>query len=45
MPIARANTAFIQLSMNYEERKTKLMGMFKRNHIIPLFDEQQRLAV
>lgn len=42
--LQRANTAFIQLGMNYEERKTKLMEIFKRNHIIPLFDEQQLLA-
>ncbi|RKS87318.1 KilA domain-containing protein [Orbus hercynius] len=42
--LQRANTAFIQLGMNYEERKTKLMEMFKRNHIIPLFEEQQLLA-
>lgn len=42
--LQRANTTFIQLGMEYEERKTLLMEMFKRNHIIPLFDEQQRLA-
>lgn len=42
--LQRANTAFIQLGMEFEERKLKLMELFKRNHIIPLFDEQHTIA-
>ena len=42
--LQRANTTFIQLGMEYEERKLRLMELFKRNHIIQLFDEQQRIA-
>lgn len=42
--LQRANTAFIQLGMEFEERKLKLMELFKRNHIVPLFDEQQSIA-
>ena len=42
--LQRANTTFIQLGMEFEERKLKLMELFKRNHIIPLFDEQQSIA-
>jgi len=30
--------------MEFEERKLKLMELFKRNHIISLFDEQQSIA-
>lgn len=42
--LQRANTAFIQLGMDYEDRKIKLMEMYKRNHIIPLFEEQHQAA-
>ena len=42
--LQRANTTFIQLGMEFEERKLRLMELFKRNHIIQLFDEQQRIA-
>lgn len=42
--LQRANTTFIQLGMEFEERKLKLMELFKRNHIVPLFDEQQSIA-
>lgn len=42
--LQRANTAFIQLGMEFEDRKVKLMELFKRNHIISLFDEQHHIA-
>ena len=42
--LQRVNTAFIQLGMEFEDRKVKLMELFKRNHIISLFDEQHHIA-
>ncbi|MCX8659871.1 KilA-N domain-containing protein [Gilliamella sp. B2772] len=42
--LQRANTTFIQLGMEFEDRKVKLMELFKRNHIISLFDEQHHIA-
>lgn len=42
--LQRANTTFIQLGMEFEDRKVKLMELFKRNHIISLFNEQHHIA-
>lgn len=42
--LQRANTAFIQMGLDFDERKDKLTAMYKRNHELPLIKEQHQLA-
>lgn len=42
--IQRANTVFISMGWDFEQRKEVLRGMFERNHRQPLIEEQHRLA-
>lgn len=42
--LQRANTVFISMGWDFEQRKEVLKGMFDRNHKQPLFEEQHRLA-
>jgi len=42
--LQRANTVFISMGWDFEQRKEVLRGMFERNHRQPLIDEQHRLA-
>ncbi|KUQ97962.1 Rha family transcriptional regulator [Enterobacter hormaechei] len=42
--LQRANTVFISMGWDIEQRKEVLRGMFERNHRQPLIEEQHRLA-
>lgn len=42
--LQRANTVFISMGWDFEQRKEVLRGMFERNHRQPLIEEQLRLA-
>ncbi|HFK7186582.1 TPA: Rha family transcriptional regulator [Serratia odorifera] len=42
--LQRANTVFISMGWDYDQRKEVLKGMFERNHRAPLIEEQHRLA-
>ncbi|MBE4946336.1 MULTISPECIES: Rha family transcriptional regulator [unclassified Enterobacter cloacae complex] len=42
--LQRANTVFISMGWDFEQRKEVLRGMFDRNHRKPLIEEQHRLA-
>lgn len=42
--LQRANTVFISMGWEFEQRKEVLRGMFERNHRILLIEEQHRLA-
>lgn len=42
--LQRANTVFISMGWEFEQRKEVLRGMFERNHRQPLIEEQHRLA-
>ncbi|ELD3443572.1 Rha family transcriptional regulator [Enterobacter hormaechei] len=42
--LQRANTVFISMGWDFEQRKEVLRGMFERNHRQPLIKEQHRLA-
>ncbi|ERM14127.1 hypothetical protein L585_08645 [Pantoea ananatis BRT175] len=42
--LQRANTVFISMGWDFEQRKEVLKGMFERNHRQPLIEEQHRLA-
>ncbi|WP_440863190.1 Rha family transcriptional regulator [Symbiopectobacterium purcellii] len=42
--LQRANTVFIGMGWDVEQRKATLMGIFNKNHRRPLIEEQHRLA-
>ncbi|QSW36845.1 Rha family transcriptional regulator [Leclercia pneumoniae] len=42
--LQRANSVFISMGWDFEQRKEVLRGMFERNHRQPLIEEQHRLA-
>lgn len=42
--LQRANTVFISMGWDFEQRKATLMGIFDKNHRQPLIEEQHRLA-
>ena len=42
--LQRANTVFISMGWDFEQRKEVLRGMFERNHRQPLIEEQHLLA-
>lgn len=42
--LQRANTVFISMGWDYEQRKEALKGVFDRNHRQPLIEELHRLA-
>lgn len=42
--LQRANTVFISMGWDFDQRKEVLKGMFDRNHRQPLIEEQHRLA-
>lgn len=42
--LQRANTVFISMGWEFDQRKEVLKGMFERNHRLPLIEEQHRLA-
>ncbi|MGU3487304.1 Rha family transcriptional regulator [Enterobacter bugandensis] len=42
--LQRANTVFISMGWEFEQRKEVLRGMFERNHRQPLIEEQHTLA-
>ncbi|WKZ94095.1 Rha family transcriptional regulator [Chimaeribacter arupi] len=42
--LQRANTVFISMGWDFEQRKEVLKGMFERNHRQPLIEEQHILA-
>jgi len=42
--LQRANTVFITMGWDFEQRKASLTGLFERNHRQPLIDEQHKLA-
>ena len=42
--LQRANTVFISMGWDFEQRKEVLRGMFERNHRQPLIEEQHHLA-
>jgi hypothetical protein len=42
--LQRANTVFITMGWDFEQRKGALTGLFDRNHKAPLIEEQHRLA-
>ncbi|MEG7494029.1 Rha family transcriptional regulator [Enterobacter hormaechei] len=42
--LQRANTVFISMGWDFEQRKEVLRGMFDRNHRKPLIEEQHRFA-
>lgn len=42
--LQRANTVFIAMGWDFEQRKSTLMGIFDKNHRHPLIEEQHRLA-
>lgn len=42
--LQRANTVFISMGWDFDQRKEVLRGMFERNHRQPLIDEQHHLA-
>jgi phage regulator Rha-like protein len=42
--LQRANTVFIGMGWDVEQRKATLMGIFNKNHRQPLIEEQHRLA-
>lgn len=42
--LQRANTVFISMGWDFEQRKSTLMGIFDKNHRLPLIEEQHRLA-
>ena len=42
--LQRANTVFISMGWDFEQRKEVLRGMFERNHRQQLVEEQHRLA-
>ncbi|MGX8939328.1 Rha family transcriptional regulator [Symbiopectobacterium sp. Eva_TO] len=42
--LQRANTVFISMAWDFEQRKATLMGIFNKNHRQPLIEEQHRLA-
>ncbi|WP_319727495.1 KilA-N domain-containing protein [Cronobacter malonaticus] len=42
--LQRANTVFITMGWDFEQRKAALTGLFERNHRQPLIEEQHKLA-
>ncbi|ELY2905166.1 KilA-N domain-containing protein [Cronobacter sakazakii] len=42
--LQRANTVFITMGWDFEQRKSSLTGLFERNHRQPLIEEQHKLA-
>lgn len=42
--LQRANTVFLSMGWEFEQRKEVLKGMFERNHRTALIEEQHRLA-
>lgn len=42
--LQRANTVFITMGWDFEQRKSALKGIFDRNHKAPLIEELHRLA-
>ncbi|UYU30292.1 Rha family transcriptional regulator [Siccibacter colletis] len=42
--LQRANTVFISMGWDFDQRKEVLRGMFERNHRQPLIEEQHHLA-
>lgn len=42
--LQRANTVFIGMGWDFEQRKATLMGIFTKNHRQPLIEEQHKLA-
>ncbi len=42
--LQRANTVFISMGWDFEQRKNALMGLFDKKHRQPLIEEQHRLA-
>lgn len=42
--LQRADTVFITMGWDFEQRKAALTGLFERNHKAPLIEEQHRLA-
>lgn len=42
--LQRANTVFITMGWDFEQRKASLTGLFERNHRQPLIEEQHKLA-
>ncbi|WP_291969450.1 KilA-N domain-containing protein [Candidatus Symbiopectobacterium sp.] len=42
--LQRANTVFIGMGWDFEQRNATLMGIFNKNHRQPLIEEQHRLA-
>lgn len=42
--LQRANTVFISMGWDFEQRKESLKGLFNKNHKQPLLDEIHRLA-
>lgn len=42
--LQRANTVFISMGWDFEQRKSALMGLFDKKHRQPLIEEQHRLA-
>lgn len=42
--LQRANTVFISMGWDFEQRKEALKGIFDRKHRLPLIEEQQRLV-
>ncbi|HGM9889370.1 TPA: hypothetical protein ACKRET_003410 [Proteus mirabilis] len=42
--IQRANTVFISMGWDFEQRKESLKGLFNKNHKQTLLDEMHRLA-
>ncbi|MRF66596.1 hypothetical protein GIJ48_08780 [Escherichia coli] len=42
--LQRANTVFISMGWDFEQRKESLKGLFNKNHKQPLLDEMHRLA-
>lgn len=42
--LQRANTVFISMGWEFDQRKEALKGIFDRKHRLPLIEEQQRLV-
>ncbi|MDK1227487.1 Rha family transcriptional regulator [Cronobacter turicensis] len=42
--LQRANTVFITMGWDFEQRKASLTGLFERNHRQPLIEEQHKMA-
>ncbi|RAW93958.1 MULTISPECIES: Rha family transcriptional regulator [unclassified Photorhabdus] len=42
--LQRANTVFISMGWDYEQRKSTLTGLYEKNHKRPLLEELHRLA-